>query len=65
MRIASGRDMLVSITAVFLLAGVLGAQVPGTGAITGSVHDPSGLVVTNAMVSAVNESTDATRNRCH
>ncbi|HEY4378850.1 MAG TPA: TonB-dependent receptor [Acidobacteriaceae bacterium] len=38
------------------------AQAPGTGAITGIVHDPSGLTVANAKVSTVNESTDATRS---
>lgn len=59
---ASARQFLaVQLTALFLMSGVLRAQAPGTGAITGSVHDPAGLVVANASVSAVNESTDVTR----
>src|SRR5450631_354867 len=62
MSLASARQFLaVQLTALFLMSGVLSAQAPGTGAITGSVRDPSGLVVVNAAVSAVNESTDVTR----
>jgi len=37
------------------------AQAPGTGAIVGTVHDPSGRVVIGAAVSAVNGSTDLAR----
>jgi len=37
------------------------AQAPGTGAIVGTVHDPSGLAVNGAAVSAVSESTDLAR----
>ena len=62
MRSASGRPfVLLQLVAFILTASMLRAQAPGTGAITGKVHDPSGLVVTNAAVSAVNESTDVTR----
>lgn len=46
---------------LLLLAGALQAQGPGTGAIEGTVHDPSGRVVQNAAVSAMNDSTDVTR----
>jgi hypothetical protein len=62
MRSASGRPfVLLQLVAFILTASMLRAQAPGTGAITGKVHDPSGLVVANAAVSAVNESTDVTR----
>lgn len=40
---------------LFLLTSILPAQTPGTGAIVGTVRDPSGLVVVGAAVSAVNE----------
>ncbi len=46
---------------LFLLTSILPAQTPGTGAIVGTVRDPSGLVVVGAAVSAVNESTDLAR----
>jgi hypothetical protein len=60
--LASARHFLaVQLAALVLLSGVLRAQAPGTGAITGLVRDPSGLVVAYAAVSAVNESTDVTR----
>lgn len=39
----------------------LRAQAPGTGAITGTISDPSGAVVPNALVSAVNEETNWSR----
>ena len=48
----------------FFLAALLGvasaiAQVGGTGAIQGTVTDPSGAVVTGASVTATNEATGA------
>jgi hypothetical protein len=49
------------LAALWLMAGGLRAQGPGTGAIEGTVHDPSGRVVMSAAVSAVNDSTDVTR----
>jgi len=52
--------VLVLLTAAFLFTGRLNAYVPGTGAIVGSVHDPSDLAVVNAAVAAVNESTGVT-----
>jgi len=55
-------------TSVFLAIVFLGAlantgfgQTPGTGAISGVVHDPSNRVVVNAEVRAVNEATHVTR----
>lgn len=62
MRISSAQYCLfVQLVLLTLAVGSLRAQAPGTGAITGSVHDPAGLVVANATVSAVSESTDVTR----
>jgi plastocyanin len=45
-----------------LLAVDVCAQAPGTGAIVGTVRDPSGLAVGNAVVSAIDESTNLTRS---
>ena len=53
--------LLIPIAALALIPGTLRAQAPGTGAITGVVRDPSELVVVGGAVSAVNESTNATR----
>jgi hypothetical protein len=45
-----------------LLASVpLSAQSPGTGAVSGTVTDPSGEVLSKARVSVVNDETKATR----
>jgi hypothetical protein len=44
-----------------LLAGSSHAQTPGTGAINGVVNDPSGRLVVNAQVQAVNEATHTVR----
>ena len=46
---------------VFLMAGSLTAQAPGTGAITGQVFDPSGAVIGNARVTAVSDETGSSR----
>jgi hypothetical protein len=43
-------------------AAAASGQAPGTGAITGSVYDPSGLVVSSARVSVVNDSTRVSRS---
>src|ERR1700731_1731991 len=40
----------------------LRAQAPGTGAITGTVTDPSGGVVRDAQISVVNEDTGLSRS---
>jgi hypothetical protein len=53
--------MSLPIFAIFLAACVVHAQTPGTGAIAGTVHDPSGFVVAKAKVVVVNESTNAMR----
>jgi hypothetical protein len=53
--------LLIPLAALALISGTLRAQAPGTGAITGVVRDPSELVVVGGAVSAVNESTNATR----
>ena len=49
------------VAALLLMAGGLRAQGPGTGAIEGTVHDPSGRVVQQAAVTAVSDSTGVTR----
>jgi hypothetical protein len=56
------RYALLLIAGVSLMTNGLHAQAPGTGAIVGTVHDPAGLVVANADVSAVDDSTSATRS---
>jgi len=61
-RLPTSRTCVTTLAVLFLTAGMLRAQAPGTGAIMGSVHDPSGLPVANAAVSTVNESTNASRN---
>src|SRR5215472_8717784 len=55
---------LVAITCAtwnLLTTGVLRAQSPGTGAITGEVFDPSKAVIADAQVSLLNEETNQTR----
>ena len=46
---------------VFMMAGLVLAQAPGTGAIAGQILDPSGAVIANAQVTAVNEGTSSSR----
>ena len=46
---------------LFLFAISSSAQTPGTGAIHGTVFDPSGRIVSNAQVSVENEATHASR----
>jgi len=54
---------LAALTLMLLAVnGAVLAQAPGTGAITGTAYDPSGLVVSNAHVSVVNESTQVFRS---
>ena len=52
-----GRVAILLLTSVFM-----SAQTPGTGAIAGSVVDPSGAVLPKATVSVVNDATHATRS---
>ena len=46
----------------FVPSGLLQAQAPGTGAITGKISDPSGAVVPNAHVTLVGEVTNLSRS---
>ncbi|HEX3437050.1 MAG TPA: TonB-dependent receptor [Pseudacidobacterium sp.] len=46
----------------FFLTGLGFGQTPGTGAISGTVYDPSNKAVTNAEVRAVNDATQAARS---
>jgi hypothetical protein len=46
---------------VFLTASFLKAQAPGTGAIAGTISDPSGAVIAHARVSVVSEETNSSR----
>jgi hypothetical protein len=56
-----GRYAILLTIVLFMMADAPG-QAPGTGAITGTVYDPSGLVVSSARVSIVNDSTQVTRS---
>ena len=47
---------------IFAFATTLFAQSAGTGALTGTVTDPTGAVVPNVMVTATNAETGQTRN---
>jgi len=56
------RALLCSMVSGFLLAAVpMTAQGPGTGAVSGSVSDPSGAVIADARITVVSEETDASR----
>jgi Carboxypeptidase regulatory-like domain/TonB-dependent Receptor Plug Domain/TonB dependent receptor len=55
------KSLAIPLATFLVLTPMLSAQTPGTGAIVGAVHDPSGLVLVGAAVSAVNESTDLAR----
>jgi hypothetical protein len=58
----SKRAFLCSIVPAFLLSAMsLVAQAPGTGAITGSVSDPSGAFISQARVTVVSEDTQLSR----
>jgi hypothetical protein len=46
---------------ILLTTGLLTAQAPGTGAITGQIVDPTGAVIANAHVTAVSEETGSSR----
>jgi hypothetical protein len=57
----AGRYVFLSTIFFLLMPGFLGAQAPGTGAITGRIYDPSGAIVPSARVSVVSEETNWTR----
>jgi hypothetical protein len=59
MRLALGLTPLLA-TILVVLSTLTNAQTAGTGAISGTVTDPSGAVVTAAKVSVTNEATGAT-----
>ncbi|HEY6375375.1 MAG TPA: TonB-dependent receptor [Edaphobacter sp.] len=58
----AGCSRLAQVTVLLLTSLFITAQSPGTGAIAGSVIDPSGAVVPKASVSVVNEATHAVRS---
>src|SRR5215472_4380036 len=47
---------------LLIVSHVLWAQTPGTGAISGTVSDPSGAMIATAKVTVRNEETRATRS---
>jgi Carboxypeptidase regulatory-like domain/TonB-dependent Receptor Plug Domain len=55
------RSALQQVILLLLVTGSLKAQAPGTGAIAGSVSDPSGALMANARVSVVSEETNSSR----
>jgi hypothetical protein len=61
MQIQSRQRFLAVVMFALASAVRLAAQAPGTGAIAGTVHDPSGLVLGNAAVTVRNLATDAAR----
>ncbi len=56
------RACAVSAMLVMVLAGQIFAQTPGTGAISGTVFDPSHRAIASAEVFAVNEATHVSRS---
>jgi hypothetical protein len=56
------RRVSVLVAVFFILAGAGRSQAPGTGAITGTVYDPSGAAIPNAPVLVVNQSTNVPRS---
>jgi hypothetical protein len=54
--------LALSAILVLVLAGKIFAQSPGTGAISGTVYDPSNRAIANAEVLAVNEATHVSRS---
>src|SRR5579863_562239 len=52
---------ILALSGLFLIPFVLHAQAPGTGAIRGTVLDPSGRAVTNATIVIENKATHAQR----
>jgi hypothetical protein len=63
MRVARVGEFLARVILVVMaMAAMLAAQAPGTGAIAGSVTDPSGALLRSARVSAVSEETQFSRD---
>ena len=56
------RAFAVSAMLALVLVGKTSAQAPGTGAISGTVYDPSNRAIANAEVLAVNEATHVSRS---
>ncbi len=56
------RAFAVLATAVLVLAGSTLAQAPGTGAISGTVYDPSHRTISNAEVFVVSDATHVSRS---
>jgi hypothetical protein len=46
---------------ILVMGGLVAAQTPGTGAVTGQIFDSSGAVIPNARVMVVSEATDLSR----
>jgi carboxypeptidase family protein/TonB-dependent receptor-like protein len=61
LRTAVRAFVCLMVPGLLLAAGPLAAQAPGTGAIAGSVSDPSGAVIPQAHVKVVSEETESSR----
>ncbi len=64
MKVYSGQRIRSSILLgllILTMGGLVAAQTPGTGAVSGQVFDPSGALIPNARVTLVNEATDLSR----
>jgi hypothetical protein len=61
MKLNLRRLCALAISANSLLIGIVLGQAPGTGAIKGSVVDPTGAIIQNAQVTVANVATEAKR----
>ena len=62
-RLGNCAKLLAGFAVLFLFPSMMRAQTISTGAITGTVTDPSGGAVANALVTATNKSTNQTREK--
>src|SRR5580704_5853120 len=59
---APGSALLLVLAVFLMVAPLATAQTPGTGAITGTISDPSGARISSARVTVLNKDTNFTRD---